>query len=323
MRPPHRASTLPALLSLTLVAAVAGCGSSGPAKPANGLEKSELTVGTLPIVDDAAFFIAQRDGYFAEQGLKVRQVTLANGAEGLVRLQSGNVDVAWTSYPTVVIAAESGVARPRIIVDGYATTDHLFPVLVAPSSPIHDKAQLAGEKLAVNSQKGLGPLLLSAAGIAPKSLRITEMPFPNMPAALQGHAVDAIWVTEPFATQTVRNIHAREVADTSAGEADDLPIAGFTSSARTVAKEPKALAAFRRAMARAQRVAQDRNQVEKILPTYVRGLTPRTASRIVIGHYATSLSRARLQRVPDLMLKYHLITHRLDIGRLLPTGLPG
>lgn len=306
-----------------LLVAAAGCGSGTQPRSAHGLEKTELKIGTLPIVDDAPFYLAQRDGLFAKQGLTVRPVTLANGAEGLVRLQSGNVDLAWTSYPTTIVAAESGVAKPRIVVNGYTTTEHLFPVLVLPSSPIRTKADLAGKKISVNSQKGLGPLLLSTAGISPKSVKMTEIPFPNMPAALQSHAVDAIWVTEPFATQTVEKTHAREIADTSSGAAADLPIAGFTAAARTVARYPKAIAAFRRAMAQAQRIAQDRKQVEKILPTYVKGLTPQTASRIVIGHFPTSTDPAELQRVPDLMQKYGLIQRHLDISTLLPTRLPG
>jgi len=315
--------SLGAAVALISLVAAAGCGSSGEPKSANGLEKTELRIGTLPIVDDAPFYIALRDGLFAKQGLHVRPVTLANGAEGLVRLMSGNVDLAWTSYPTVIVAAESGVAKPRIVVDGYATTRHLFPVLALPSSPLRTRADLTGKKISVNSQKGLGPLLLSAAGIAPTSVKMTEIPFPNMPAALQSHAVDAIWVTEPFATQTVEKTHAREIVDTSSGAADDLPIAGFTAASRTVARYPKTLAAFRRAMAQAQRIAQDRKQVEKILPTYVRGLTPQTASRIVIGHFATSTDPAKLQRVPDLMQKYGLIKQHLDIHDLLPAGLPG
>jgi len=308
-------TTVAAIISLL---AAAGCGSSGAPKSANGLEKTELKIGTLPIVDDAPFYLAQREGLFAKQGLKVRPVTLANGAEGLVRLQSGNVDVAWTSYPTVVVAAESGVAKPRIVVDGYATVPHLFPVLALPSSPLRTRADLAGKKISVNSQKGLGPLLLSAAGIPPKSVKLTEMPFPNTPAALQSHAVDAIWVTEPFATQAVEKMHAREIADTSSGAAADLPIAGFTTSERTLTRYPKTIAAFRRAMAQAQRIAQNRKQIEKILPTYVRGLTPQTASKITIGHYDTTTDPAKLQRVPDLMLKYGLIKRHLDIKTLLP-----
>lgn len=305
------------------LAAATGCGSPGAQKSAKGLEKTVLTIGTLPIVDDAPFYIAQRDGLFAKQGLTVRPVTLANGAEGLVRLQSGNVDVAWASYPTVVVAAASGVTKPRIVVDGYAAARHLFPILTLPSSPLRTRADLTGKKISVNSQKGLGPLLLSAAGIPPASVKMTEMPFPNTPAALQSHAVDAIWVTEPFATQAKQRLHAREIVDTSAGQADGLPIAGFTASDTTVTRYPKTLAAFRRVMEQAQRIAQDRKQVEKILPTYVRGLTPRTASQIVLGHYPTSTDPAKLQRVPDLMLKYGLIKRHLDVKTLLPTGLPG
>ena len=300
---------------LLLASAVVACGS-GSAKTKNGLGTTELKVGTLPIVDDAPFFIAQRDGYFAHEGLNVHQETLANGAAGLVRLQSGSIDLAWTSYPTVVNAEASHATTVRIAVDGYAARPHLFPILTARSSGIRTAADLAGKKLAVNSLKGLGPLMLAAAGI-PKSVKLTEIPFPHEPAALQSHAVDAIWVTEPFATEVSQAMPTREVADTSGGKSADLPIAGFSVSGKALKKYPKAIAAFQRAMARAQRTAQDRKKVEQILPTYVKGLTAQTAAKIVIGHYPTSTSRKRLQHVADLMSKYKLIKHPLNFGRLL------
>jgi NitT/TauT family transport system substrate-binding protein len=50
----------------------AGCGSprSGPPK-VSGLEKINLTVGAVPVADEAGLYIAQDKGLFAAEGLHV------------------------------------------------------------------------------------------------------------------------------------------------------------------------------------------------------------------------------------------------------------
>jgi NitT/TauT family transport system substrate-binding protein len=75
MRFPH-ARTACIAGGLATLLANAACG--GPATSAasggssgSGLEKAHLTVGALPIVDDAPLFLAIKNGYFKQQGLTV------------------------------------------------------------------------------------------------------------------------------------------------------------------------------------------------------------------------------------------------------------
>lgn len=302
---------------------ISGCGggSGDNKKSANGLEKTEIKVGTLPIVDDAPFYLALKNGYFQAEGLKVTPMTLSNGEEGITRLQSGGVDLAWSSYPNAIMAMDSGKVQLRIVADGYTATKHLFSVLAMPKSKVKTPADLAGKKVSVNGLKGLGPLLLSSAlqtaGVDPKSVHMVAIPFPQMPPQLQSGAIDAAWITEPFVTQASQKLGATEIIDTATGPADGLPIAGFVTSGAAATKYPKTFAAFQRAMAKAQALAGDRAKVEQILPTYIKTITPQVASTITIGSYPTSLNKARLQRVPDLMQQFGLIQNRLDIKTML------
>ncbi|GAA4629070.1 ABC transporter substrate-binding protein [Actinoallomurus vinaceus] len=300
---------------------VSGCGGSDDKKSASGLEKTELKVGTLPIVDDSPFFLALKNGYFKAEGLKVTPTTLANGEEGITRLQSGGIDLAWSSYPNAIMAVDSGKVQLRIVVDGYTATKHLFSVLALPKSKIKKPADLVNKKVSVNGLKGLGPLLLSSAlktaGVDPKSVKMVAVPFPQMPAQLQAGAIDAAWITEPFVTQASQRLGATEIIDTATGPADGLPIAGFVSTAAGAKKYPKTFAAFQRAMAKAQALAANRSQVEQILPTYIKTITPQVASTITIGTFPTSLNKARLQRVPDLMQEFGLISNHLDMQTML------
>ena len=61
-----------------------------------------------------------------------------------------------------------------------------------------------------------------------------------------------------------------------------------------------------RAMAKGQAAAADRSAVERILPTFTK-IDVEAASVINLGSYPTTLSKARLRRVVDLMVTFGLL----------------
>ena len=80
------------------------------------------------------------------------------------------------------------------------------------------------------------------------------------------------------------------------------------------------MAAFRRAVARAQADMADRSVVERTLPTYTK-ISPDTAALIALGTWPAALDRVGLQRDVDLMREFGVLTTDVDPGRLvLPPG---
>jgi NitT/TauT family transport system substrate-binding protein len=309
-----------AVATVLALSGLSACGTSDPGTAKNGLEKAEIKVGVLPIVDDAPLYLALKNKYFEAEGLKVTPVFLANGVEAIGRLQSGGVDLAWSSYPGVINSVAKGL-KLRVAVDGYATKPHLFSVMALPGSGLTKPADLAGKKIAVNGLKGLGPLLTSSAlktaGVDPRTVTLIELPFANMPAALQNKSVDAAWVTEPFRSQSQQKLGVVEIMDTATGPTESLPVAGFVTTESFAGKSPKTLAAFRRAMMKAQTLAADRSQVEQVLPTYIKTITPELASTITMGSYPTGSNQVRLQRVADLMLQSGQLDKPFDVRPML------
>ncbi|MEV6848165.1 ABC transporter substrate-binding protein [Actinoplanes sp. NPDC051411] len=321
----HRKSKswAPAVVTGLLVAAVlAGCGGSdkGPAPGTNGLEKTDLKVGILPIPDAATVYIAKSKGYFAAEGLNVTPVVLTNGSETVSRLVSGSVDIAYSAYVPIIQAASSGV-RVRVICDGYRGRTDLYPIVTRPDSPIRDPRQLAGKKIGLINTKGFPSLLTDAAlagvGVPASAVHLVEIPYPNMPAALQNGSIDAAFMTEPYLSQSRKTFGARVVVDTMSGPTADLPVGGYVSSPRFVTGNPKTLAAFDRAIAKAQAAAADRTLVGQTLPMYVHGLSPSVAQSITLGVFPSSLDPAQLQRVADLMTRFGAIPKHFDVQQLL------
>jgi NitT/TauT family transport system substrate-binding protein len=308
--------------SLLVAVVLAGCGGShgGSASDAKGLEKTDLKVGVLPIPDAATVYIAKSKGYFAAEGLTVTPVVLANGSDTVSRVVSGGVDFAYSAYVPIIQAVSAGVPV-RVVCDGYQGRSNLYPIVTRPDSPIRDARQLAGKKIGVINTKGFPSLLTDAAlagvGVAASAVHLVEIPYPNMPAALQNGSIDAAFMTEPYLSQSRQTFGARVVIDTMSGSTADLPVGGYISSPRFMTGNPKTLAAFDRAMAKAQAAAADRTLVGQVLPTYVHGLSPAVAQSITLGVYSVSLDAARLQRVADLMTRYGAIGSHFDVQQLL------
>ncbi len=72
-----------------------------------------------------------------------------------------------------------------------------------------------------------------------------------MAATLQKKQVDAAHMVEPFLTDAKNKLGARVVVDGGGAPVTGLPISGYVSTEDFAAKNPKAAAAFQRAIAKA------------------------------------------------------------------------
>ncbi|MEU4833547.1 ABC transporter substrate-binding protein [Streptosporangium sp. NPDC023615] len=281
--------------------AVASAGSAG------GPERTAITIGALPIPDAASLYIAEQRGYFEEEGLDVTVKTVVGGAQAQQALLAGTLDATQTNYVSTFLAVSAG-EKLKIVADLYQATPNSFNIMVARDSPIRDLAGLKGRKIAVNSRRNVGTLavtsLLTAHGLKEDDVTFVQCPFPDMQDKLARGAVDAAWMAEPHLTMAQKGIGAQKLADTMVGSTADLPIAGVAVTGRFAEENPRTVAAFQRAMHRAQRVAaSDRGAVEEILPTYI-GIDAATAAVVTLGAFPTRLGETRLQRVADLMVEH-------------------
>ncbi|SDG57621.1 NitT/TauT family transport system substrate-binding protein [Sinosporangium album] len=322
MRRTSQAIAYIAGLGLTL--ALTACSGSGEVSAGqasgNGLEKTTLKVGALPIPDPAALFIAKAKGFFKEEGLEVETSIIAGGAAALPKIKNGSLDISQTNYVSTFLAVSKG-EKIKLIADAYQAAPNTFNLMVPKDSPIRTAADLKGKTVAVNTLTNIGTLAVTAtlkvAGLKADDVTFKEYPFPEMGAALTQGQVDAAWVTEPFITATQSQFGFRKLADTMTGQTADLPIAGWMATDEFAKNNPKTLAAFQRALAKGQQLAaNDRKEVEAIVPTYT-SIKQETAAVITLGTFPTTLNETRLQRVADLMLEYGYLTGKLDVKTLL------
>jgi NitT/TauT family transport system substrate-binding protein len=304
-----------------LASMITGCGSSDDGKAsASGLEKSTITVGSLPTEGSAALKVGIDRGFFKDEGLTVKLQVLQGGAEAPPKLRSGNLDISVGAY-VPFFQAKVGGFPVRIVADAYESAPGTHTLLVANDSPIHSVKDLAGKKIGVNIKHSLASLMVQAT-VRPQGVDLDDdknfvaMPFPNMEAALKSRSVDAVQAVEPFSSQMQKSLGARLITDLSQGPTANFPISGFVSTEGWAKKNPKTLAAFQRAVTKAQLLLADRQVLARTLPTITQ-IDTATAATIHTGVFPTTINTTRLQRVADIMRQYGYLKQPLDVKLLV------
>ncbi|WP_160150247.1 ABC transporter substrate-binding protein [Nonomuraea solani] len=304
---------------------ITGCSSSGDPASTSGAAsgmKTDLLIGQYPGADSAPLFIAMERGFFKEEGLNVKQEPIQAPQAVLPKLSNGTMDVVLGSYATILTIQEAGTEKFKYIADSYQGAAGAFGIMVKKDSPIKDVVGLKGKKIGVNALAGLGVLTMNPhmkiAGIDPtKDIKYVEVPTTNWLSSLDKGDVDAVWMTDPYVSQAKKELGATMLLDTMSGPTDGLPITGWAATEKWVGENPKTLAAFQRAMAKAQNIAAtDRAAVTKVLPTFTK-IPAETAATINLGAYPTTLSAQRIQRVADLMLDAGMLKQKIDVNSMI------
>jgi NitT/TauT family transport system substrate-binding protein len=316
---------LASVCGLSLLAA-AGCGGTSGA---GSTVSTTVTIAAVPGVDDAALYLAQKDGLFAAEGLDHVQIkTYTTQAQVVNAVTGAQADIGASDYGNVFWTEASQAPDPhrpdlRILADGYDATAGVLEVLTLPGSKITSPLSLANTTVGVPTEgyishlKGSGdPTSLDAAaatnvlsdylGAGADSVNWKPMSQPDEITALEQHKVQAILVSEPYIYQAESQLGAVEVLDACSGSTAGLPLLGYVAMNAWVRQNPAAVADFQAALAKAQADAAVTGKVQGVL-SGATGITIQEADMITIGSYPTSTSVANLQAVVRLMVNQGMI----------------
>jgi NitT/TauT family transport system substrate-binding protein len=301
------------------------CSCSGSAASPGKSGTISITVGALPVVDDVSAYIAADDGIFQRLGLNVTLKEVLQSTLAIPEMKKGTIDIiGGGNYVSFIKASAVDPADPpfRILAEAAVCAPNSFDVLVLPSSGIQTPAELQHKTIAVNLANNIQTLtinsVLKADNVNPGSVRYVVIPFPKMAAALKAHQVDAISEVEPFATQAQQSSGAQALLDQCSGPTSAIPLSGYFSTSSWAQHNPEAVSRFQQAIAQAQEIADtDRAEVEKVLLTYVPGLTPVEAATISLDEFPLSTDSVQLNRVSELMLQAGLLPKPFQASALI------
>ncbi len=157
---------------VALATMLAGC---APAQP----EDNSLKIALIPVLDVIPVFIAQQNGYFAEQGIQVEGIPVKSAQERDVLIQTGQVDGMLTDLisngllnkDSVKVKAVYTARRP------YPTAP-CFRILAGPATAIVSPADLKGVPIGISQNTVIEYLtdrMLEAEGLKPADISVLEV----------------------------------------------------------------------------------------------------------------------------------------------------
>ncbi len=196
-----------ALLCVSITAAMLGA----PAVRAADLD--EVRIGTNNVISDAPFFIAEKKGYFKEQGIHVTLVPFDAGPKMIAPLGTGQLEAAAGAMSAGLFNAVARGIDIKVVADkGSAPPMYDYmPILVqkalVDSGKVKSYADLKGMKVA-EAAKGGSPgsklnEAMKTAKLGYKDVDHEYIGYPQHVAALSNGAVAASVTTEPSATQAI------------------------------------------------------------------------------------------------------------------------
>jgi NitT/TauT family transport system substrate-binding protein len=324
-----------ALLVTALALALAtGCSAAGGAVTDSPGEQATLTVGVVPALDSAGFFIAYYQGLFKAQGLTIIPTYVTSSETAIAQQVEGKYQITGGNYVSYIQAQQDGRANLDIFAEGSVMEPGAQDLYAMPGSPIRSLADMKGRTVAINAPDNILYLLaasvLTEHGISPKDVHFnSQYALPQIPAELSAGAVNAAVLPEPFASIAEEEYGAVPLADLNQGATTSFPVEGYVATKQWAKQHPRTLAAFYRALEEGQRIADaNRAAVEQAmeqLPGKLR-LTPATAALMSVDEYPVSsgpvgtVDTIRLQRVVNVMKQFLRFDPSFNIDSMLING---
>ncbi len=282
-------------------------------------DRPVVAMGYMPVITNLAAPLldhASRNG----SGVQFKAVKFASFAEMAEALRNNSIQVAFIIAPLAVVLHQQG-GDVKVILIGNRHESTLVARKDLGASGLED---LAGRTIAVPMRYSGHNLwlrkMIEEKGLS-ASIRVVEMNPPDMASALTSGALDAYFVGEPFAAQTVRSNDADVVAHVES----EWP--NFICNLVLVKEswlQANALTAQQMVSAAARAgiwAGKHPDEAARIASRYwnqsralVHHALTTPPDRIVYDRFVPK--KGELQHMADLMLRYQL-TEQADIGGLV------
>jgi NitT/TauT family transport system substrate-binding protein len=303
-----------AVLAAALALASAGCGDDDSAG-GNGASAgpTEITVGTLPIANAAPMYLGMEKGFFEAESLTIKPQVGEGGAALIPSLLSGDAQFAFVGViPAITAVAQEVPIKVVTSSDDAARTEKDdWQTLVAPKgSPIKGVEDLPGQTIAVNALRGLAEVVISRSlekqGVDYREVKLLEVPFPEMPAALSEKRVDAALLTEPFLSAVLAE-GGMQIDAPSVETLPSFPNGVYVAAEQYIAENGDVVDRFSRAMNKSLDYAQAHpEEVRQIIPTFTE-VPEAAAQQLRLPPFDSELDREGIELEAELTAKYGII----------------
>jgi NitT/TauT family transport system substrate-binding protein len=311
------------LVALVCAVGATACGDDDGGGGGGEGEPTTLKVGVIPIADVAPLYLGIDKGFFKEQQLTIKPQLAEGGAAITPAVLSGDFQIGFSNTISLLIAASQDLPVQIIsqgVLAGKTEEEAWADLLVLKDGPIKDAKDLEGKTIAVNTLKNICEVTIKASleqdGVAVDTLEFTEVPFPDMNAALEAGRVDAACVVEPFVSQGKAG-KARGIDPFYVRTAPDLTVATYFTSTEYAEQNADVVDRFVEAMNKSLTYAQSHpDEVRQVLLDYTE-IPPEAVDQIKLPIWRPDLNEQTIEQLSELSLKYGLIEEQPDLDELI------
>lgn len=209
-----RRLTMPVFCGLLAISLLLGACTS-PAGPA---QAAEIKIAVLPIIDALPFYVAEKQGAFAANGVKVTFIPAASAAERDQLIAAGQADGMINDLVSVLLynRQDIQVQTVRFALTASSTAP-MFSVLAAKDSGLNDPTDLAGIPVGMSQGTVIDYVttrLLEKEGLDASQIQSIAVPKLSDRMALLGSGeLKAATLPEPFGTIALKSGAALLVND--------------------------------------------------------------------------------------------------------------
>ena len=318
------------LTTVVLLGGAVACGGDSDGDSGGGSGQAgtpdKVTVGVIPILDVAPIYLGKEKGFFTDRNIDLTLTAAQGGAAIVPAVLSGEFQFGFSNMVSLLLAQAQNVPV-KVVANGVASTGvdgkDFCGIVVQDGSPIKTAADLTGKSVAINTLKNIAETSTRAsirkAGGDPTAVKLVEIGFPDMPAALSAGRVDAIFAVEPTLS-TALSQGGRMIASSYVDTAPNLSVAAYFTAQKTLAENPDLVRRFTEAMAESLSYADAHpDEARAIIASYTK-IPPEVIAKLTLPKWPPEVNRQSVQTLADLAVGDGLLTKTPDLNALLPAS---
>ena len=135
-----------------------------------------VRIGVLPVIDTLPLYVAQEQGLFEKEGVKVELVQFSSAAECITAFTAGKIDGYFGDLMKTLILKSSG-EDVKVVTIAHHTSDHrMFALLAPPGEGEVGLSDIGGMEVATSTGTIVEYLLDEMLAEAPSDVTKEEVP---------------------------------------------------------------------------------------------------------------------------------------------------
>ena len=303
--------------------ALAMIGGSAAILAAPGVMAADLPlvrVSIIPIFAVAPHFVADKEGWFTQEGIQVTTQPVQGGALGIPGLVSGSFDVLYTNTVSVLTALERGIDL-RIIAESTrvpSTPPDGVALFKRKGEPIATGKDLEGKVTAINAKFSFQWLAMSKwikqTGGNLDKITYREIPFPSMIDALKSKQADVAFLLDPYKMAAGEDPALELCAWPTSTALPGLSTSVWVVSGKLADEKPDLVRKYVRAFMRGGQWVNDnfgKQPYFELVGSFTK-MDPAKLAQLAVEPQIMEMDAKPINGIGDVMVEFDLLKTKID-----------